>query len=109
MASKKDNRMAWGVTLLVFGMLFLVRQLHILPAEISTFVFNIKNYPFLLGAIFLIFHSVKEIGIVLIILGLIYRLSDIIRWTQNMTDYIWPSTLIVVGIVFIFGISKGKK
>ena len=108
MAAKKDNRLAWGITLLVFGVLFLVRQLHFLPSEISTFVFNIKNYPFILGVIFLICHSVKEIGIVLIILGLIYRLSDIIRWTQNITDYIWPSALILIGIIFIFGFKKGK-
>lgn len=108
MASKKDNRLAWGVTLLVFGILFLVRQLHILPPDISTFAFNIKNYPFIIGIIFIIFHANREIGIVLLVLGLIYRLSDIIRWTQNISDYIWPAVLIIAGILLIYGLKKGK-
>lgn len=108
MASKKDNRLAWGVTLLVFGCLFLIRQLHALPPEISTFVFNIKNYPFLIGVVFLIFHANREIGLSMIVLGLIYRLSDIIRWTQHISDFIWPSVLIIVGVLLIYGLKKGK-
>lgn len=106
MANKKDNRLAWGVTLLVFGCLFLVRQLQILPAEILPYLFEFKNYPLIMGVIFLFFHSNKNIGIVLIVVGLLFRLSDIIQLTRHVSDFIWPVLLIVAGAVMVFGVRK---
>ena len=40
---QKDNRLAWGITLLLFGLLFMLRQLNILPPDISEMVFDFKN------------------------------------------------------------------
>jgi|ERR1035437_5788298 hypothetical protein len=106
MSTKKDNRLAWGVTLLVFGCLFLLRQLQIIPAEIAHYIFDFKNYPLLMGAIFLLFHSNKNIGIVLIVVGLLFRLSDIIQMTRHISDFIWPVLLIFAGAVLVFGYKK---
>ena len=103
MASKKnDNRLAWGVTLLVFGCLFLIRQLHIIPPELADIVFDFKNYPLIIGIIFLLCHSNKNIGLVLVVVGLLFRLSDIIHWTKDISDYIWPLLLITAGAVLVF-------
>jgi len=106
MSNKKDNRLAWGVTLLVFGCLFLIRQLQILPPEIAPYIFDFKNYPFIIGLIFLLFHTNKNIGIVLIVVGLLFRLSDIIRLTRHISDFIWPVLLIIAGGIMVFGIKK---
>lgn len=105
----KDNRMAWGVSLLVFGIMFLINQLNLLPPAVSDFIFDIKNYLFILGIIFLIYHKNKNIGIVLLVVGVLFRLNNIIDWTKNISNYIWPVLLIVAGGILIFGISKGKK
>lgn len=102
MSAKNDNRLAWGVSLLVFGCMFLVRQLQILPAEIANVVFDFKNYPLIIGVIFLLCHSNKNIGIVLIVVGLLFRLSDIIHWTRDISDYIWPVLLITAGAIMVF-------
>ena len=103
MASKKsDNRLAWGVTLLVFGCLFLIRQLHVMPAELANIVFDFKNYPLIIGIIFLLCHSNKNIGFVLIAVGLLFRLSDIIHWTKDISDFIWPVLLITAGALLVF-------
>ena len=106
MPTKKDNRLAWGVTLLVFGCLFLIRQLEFLPSEFSGIIFNFKNYPFIIGIIFLLFHSNKNIGIVLIVVGLLFRISDIIQLTRHISDYIWPVLLIIAGVIMVFGVKK---
>jgi hypothetical protein len=106
MSSKKDNRLAWGVTLLIFGCLFLIRQLQIVPPGISTYLFDFKNYPLIIGAIFLLFHSNKNIGIVLIVVGLLFRISDIIQLTRHISDFIWPVLLILAGAIMIFGTKK---
>lgn len=102
MSAKNDNRLAWGISLLVFGCLFLVQQLQILPMEIAEYVFDFKNYPLIIGLIFLLFHDNKNIGIVLIVVGLLFRLSDIIHWTRHISDYIWPVLLITAGAVLVF-------
>ena len=106
MSNKKDDRLAWGVTLLVFGCLFLIRQLQILPTEITPYIFDIKNYPLIIGVIFLLFHSNKNIGIVVIVVGLLFRLSYIIQLTRHVSDFIWPVLLIIAGVVLVFGINK---
>jgi len=106
---QKDNRLAWGITLLLFGLLFMFRQLNILPPDISEMVFDFKNYPLIIGIVFLFTHKNKTIGLVLITVGLLFRLSDIIRLTQNISDFIWPSLLIIAGAILVFGKSKGRK
>lgn len=108
MAAKKDNRLAWGISLLFFGVLFLIKQLHIIPPEISTFVFDFRNFPFILGIIFLLTHANKNIGLILILVGILFRLSDIIHYTRNISDYIWPVLLIVAGFFVIFSRKIGK-
>lgn len=106
MSGKKDNRLAWGVTLLIFGCLFLIRQLQIIPSDIAIYLFDFKNYPLIIGVIFLLFHSNKNIGIVLIVVGLLFRISDIIQLTRHVSDFIWPVLLILAGAIMIFGIKK---
>lgn len=106
MSSKKDNRLAWGVTLLFFGCLFLIKQINLLPAEIEPYIFDFKNYPLIMGIIFLLCHSNKNIGIVLIVVGLLFRLSDIIQLTRHISDYIWPVLLILAGAIMVFGNKK---
>ncbi len=106
MAAQKDNRLAWGVTLLVFGFMFLIRQLHILPPDLAEIIFDFKNYPLVIGIIFLLTHSNKNIGLVLIVVALLFRLSDIIHWTRSISDYIWPLLLIVAGAILVFGMRK---
>jgi len=108
MTAKKDNRLAWGVTLLFFGCMFLIRQLHILPVEIEPYIFDFKNYPLFMGVIFLLCHSNKNIGIAFIVVGLLFRLSEIIQLTRHISDFIWPVLLILAGGILIFGIKKGK-
>ena len=102
MTLKNDNRLAWGITLLVFGVVFLLRQLQIIPSEIAMYLFDFKNYPLIMGIIFLLSHSNKSIGIVLIVVGLLFRLSDIIQLTRHVSDYIWPILLITAGGILVF-------
>ena len=46
---QKDSRLAWGLSLLTFGVLFLIRQLNILPESVSELIYNFKNYPLILS------------------------------------------------------------
>jgi len=39
----------------------------------------------------------------------LFRLSEIIRLTQHVSDFIWPVLLIIAGVVVIFSTKGGKK
>lgn len=106
---QKDNRLSWGVSLLVFGTLFLINQLHIIPENVSEYVFDVKNYPIILGVIFLLFHKNKNIGLILLLVGVLFRLHTIIQYTRNISEYIWPLLLIIAGAILIFGVKKSKR
>ena len=104
----KDNRLAWGISLLLFGVMFLLRQLGIFSPEIADVLFDFKNFPLIIGVIFLIWHKNKSIGMILIVVGLLLRLQEIIHWTQNLSEFLWPLLLIAAGIILLFGVKKGK-
>ena len=104
----KDNRLAWGISLLLFGVMFLLRQLGIFSPEIADVLFDFKNFPLTIGVIFLIWHKNKSIGMILIVVGLLLRLQEIIHWTQNLSEFVWPLLLIAAGIILLFGVKKGK-
>ena len=102
MATKQDNRLAWGVSLLVFGCLFLLRQLNIVPTNVAGYIFDIRTYLLIIGIIFLICHNIKTIGWILIILGVLFRVPDIVKVTQSFSDYIWPALFILAGTILVF-------
>mgnify|MGYP003608271975 FL=1 len=104
----KDNRLAWGISLLLFGVMFLLRQLGIFSPEIADVLFDFKNFPLIIGVIFLIWHKNKSIGMILIVVGLLLRLQEIIHWTQNLSEFVWPLLLIAAGIILLFGVKKWK-
>ncbi|MEI6554368.1 MAG: DUF5668 domain-containing protein [Paludibacter sp.] len=62
-----------------------------------------------MGVIFLLFNSNKTTGIVLIVVGLLFRLSDIIQFTRHISDFIWPVLLVIAGAILVFGAKKGKR
>jgi hypothetical protein len=38
----------------------------------------------------------------LIVVGLLFRLSDIMHWTRDISDFIWPILLITAGALLVF-------
>ena len=106
---KTDNRLSWAVTLIFFGILFLTEHLQLFPEPVHRFLFDFRNYPFYAGIIFLLTNKNHTIGIILLIVGILFRLSDIIRLTQNVSEFIWPALLIVAGIVMLLGTKNRKR
>ena len=39
----KDSRFPWGISLLVFGIFFLIRQLGIFSPEVDDLIFDLRN------------------------------------------------------------------
>lgn len=105
---KKDNRLSWGITLIFFGILSLLNHLNVFPEGIAQYLFEFRNYPIYAGIIFLLTNKNRTIGIVLLGIGLLLRLSDIINLTRNLSDYVWPTLLIIAGVILVTRSTKGK-
>ena len=105
---KKDSRLAWGITLLLFGILFLIKQLGFIPANVANILYDVRNYPIFIGIIFLICYRTKSVGWILLLVGALLRTGDIIKITSQWSNYIWPALLIIAGGILVFGVKKGK-
>ena len=99
---KEDSRLAWGVSLLVLGLLFLLKKIGVFPVTAEEIIFDIRNIPLALGLIFLFTHHNKSIGIVLISVAVLFYLKDLMILTQRLSDLIWPVLLIGAGVIIIF-------
>jgi predicted membrane protein len=103
-----DSRFPWGISLLLFGILFLLRQLGVFSDALNELIFDWRNIPLVLGVIFLLTYKNKSTAIILLILwGLLY-LKDIILWSKNLSDFIWPALLILAGSLLVNS-SMNKK
>ena len=105
---KKDSRLAWGISLLFFGILFLLKQLGIVPDGIANVLYDVRNYPIFLGIIFLICYRTKSVGWILLLVGALLRMGDIVNLFGQWSNFIWPSLLIIAGAIMVFGVKKGK-
>lgn len=105
----KDSRFPWGISLLVFGIFFLIRQLGIFSPEVDDLIFDLRNVLLVVGVIFLITYRYKAIGIVLISIWALFYLKDLILWSRNLSDFIWPLLLIAAGALLVVSAKGNKK
>lgn len=105
----KDSRFPWGISLLAFGVLFLLRQLGIFSPEIDNLIFDLRNVLLVLGIVFLISYKNKSIGIILLVVWILFYLKDIIIWTKSLSDFIWPVLLIAAGALLLYNGKDSKK
>ncbi|NCB83985.1 MAG: hypothetical protein EOM44_05740 [Bacteroidia bacterium] len=105
----KDSRFPWGISLLVFGIFFLIRQLGIFSPEVDDLIFDLRNVLLVVGVIFLITYRNKAIGIVLISIWALFYLKDLILWSRNLSDFIWLLLLIAAGALLVVSAKGNKK
>ncbi|MCD7971217.1 MAG: hypothetical protein LUG18_00895 [Candidatus Azobacteroides sp.] len=102
---KKDTKLATGLTMLVFGILFLLEKVgffSLFPKAVHHIVMDWRNFFFYAGIIFLFTKNDKLIGCLLILLGLIFHFRSYINTLTGMGDFLWPVLLIVTGTLFIY-------
>ena len=103
---KKNSRMAWGVTLVLFGILYLCAVLQV---GLPSYIYEPRSYPLYAGIIFLIFNKYKSPGIVMIIVGLLLRFSYELHFLRNFWDYVWPPLMIIVGALLIWKVYRNEN
>ena len=97
----KDNRAIFGLFLILFGSVLILKNLDLLPWELHRLIFSWPTLLFALGALFFLGKKDKTAGIVLMAVGGAFMLPIIFDWAYNWHRLFWPVILILVGVVII--------
>ncbi|MDR1810815.1 MAG: hypothetical protein LBR34_10535 [Prevotella sp.] len=99
MASKSNNHLAYGLTIMVFGLLFLLSWTGILAKLHIQYLMNIGVFFLIAGIIFLLTSGEKLVGIVSTIIGTIIVVNNI--WFHFYPNLLAPVLLILSGLILV--------
>lgn len=107
MTKKDDNRLAFGIILMVFGLIFLLDKtglLGLIP-KAETLV-NFRVLVLIAGIIFLLAKRDRTWGLVLTGLGVILNADFFFDWFQSFSAITIPIIFIIIGVILVF---KSKR
>lgn len=107
MAKVSNNRLPFGLILLLVGVIYLLSKTGILEKipYMSRFM-NIGTFFLIAGIIFLLTKTEKTIGIVFTAIGVIINFDFFFGWLQNYSSLIVPIALIGIGLVMVLTSKK---
>ena len=97
--NNRDTYRATAVTLIVFGILYLVDKLIHFSSIGLPWVMNKDNMLLYAAACFLIFKRDKSIGLVLLGLWLVMNIGLVMSLLGSLSGYLLPLTLLIIGII----------
>ena len=103
--NNRDTYKATAITLIVFGILYLVDKLVHFSAIGLPWVMNKDNMLLYASVCFLIFKRDKSIGFVLLGLWLVMNIGLVMSLLGSLSGYLLPLTLLIIGII-LFWIAK---
>ncbi len=92
-----------GIVLMFLGLFLIADLADIIPWRLRDFLFTWQALLIFLGIIFLSNRENKGTGWILIAIGSFFLLPRIIDVPYYWRSLFWPSLLILVGVVVIFG------
>jgi len=102
----KQKRSLFGIILVAFGAIFLLKQMDIVPDSLW-WLFRWYTILIALG-IYVLLTGKKSTGIILCAVGGLFLLNNLGVYSLNWS-YVWPVALIGLGLLFIFRNSLGNS
>ncbi|WP_372751423.1 LiaI-LiaF-like domain-containing protein [Labilibaculum sp.] len=99
--SNTNNRAIFGIFLILFGCLLVLKNLDFIPYEFRHIIFSWPALLLGLGTLFFFGKEDKTTGIALMAVGGLFLLPMIFNWSFNWRGLFWPIILIVIGVVVI--------
>lgn len=97
--NNRDTYRATAITLMVFGILYLVDKLVHFSSMGLPWVMNKDNFLLYTAVIFLLFKHDKSVGLVLTGLWLVLNFGLITTLLGTMSAYLLPLALLLIGII----------
>ncbi len=106
MLKEKDTKLATGLTLAFYGVLSLLSSFGVLQKFMSVSlraeVLDWRTAFLYAAAFFLIFKKDKTIGLILLVIGLLFRFRTIYGYLAEYQFLFWPVVFVTTGSVLIF-------
>lgn len=96
-----------GIVLMFLGLFLIADLADIVPWRLKDFIFTWQALLIFLGLIFLSNKENKGTGIILIAIGGFFLLPRFFELPYYWRSLFWPSMLIILGLVVIFGTRRG--
>lgn len=105
---KKSGRahLLLGIVLMFLGLFLIADLADIVPWRLRDFIFTWQALLIILGIIFISNKESKGTGVILIAIGGFFLLPRFFELPYYWRSLFWPSMLIILGLVVIFG---GKR
>ncbi|MDH6353911.1 high-affinity K+ transport system ATPase subunit B [Dysgonomonas sp. PH5-45] len=102
-----ENRLAYGLTIMVYGIVFLLSETGIL-AKIPYIqhLTGIGSLFMIAGIVFLCFKTEKTIGIILTAIGVVINISLFFGWPKPYSYLFAPLLLIIAGLIMVLSTKK---
>lgn len=100
-----------GIVLMFLGLFLIADMADIVPWRLRDFIFTWQALLIVLGIIFISNKESKGTGVILIAIGGFFLLPRFFELPYYWRSLFWPSMLIILGLVVIFGSrrSGGKR
>ncbi|MBR5973477.1 MAG: hypothetical protein IK017_12615 [Paludibacteraceae bacterium] len=102
----KDRKILFGITLVLFGVLFLLKELNVISSD--NILLDFKMFPIYLTVIFLYGKDTKVASIFGII-ALILWIPELAEFIGDFAHLLWPLLLIGLGVLLIVSVKKKKE
>lgn len=106
-ANKSNDRLSYGITILIFGVLFLLDKLHVLDKiPYGNKLISVGLFFLIAGIVFLFTQPKKILGWIFLAIGILLNADIFFGWMSNYSNLIVPLVLIVAGISMVLTSKK---
>ncbi|HNX78448.1 MAG TPA: DUF5668 domain-containing protein [Prolixibacteraceae bacterium] len=106
--NRSNRRFLFGVVLIVFGSLWILERLHILPESVSDLIISWQSLLIVIGVVSLI-NGNETTGWVLILVGGFFMVPHMFEIPWELRRLTWPVILVTVGILMLVRYGKPHK
>lgn len=107
MAKVSNNRLPFGLILLLVGTIYLLNKTGLLDKiPYIDRMMNVGTFFLIAGLIFLLTKTEKTVGIVFTAIGVIINFDFFFGWLQNYSTLIVPIALIGIGLAMVLTSKK---
>lgn len=107
--SKSNDRLSYGVSILIFGILFLLDKIGILSKiPYNEHFISIGSFLLIGGIVFLATQPKKILGWIFLIIGILLNADLFFGWVANYSNLVVPIALIIVGIAMVLTSRKNN-
>jgi predicted membrane protein len=106
--NRSNRRFLFGVVLIVFGSLWILERLSILPHSVSDMIISWQSLLIVIGIVSLI-NGNQTTGWVLVLIGGLFMVPHLFEIPWELRRLAWPVILVTVGVLMLVRFGKPGK